>query len=636
MTMKIKKLIAGFLMLAVMTAMLPGQMLVSFAATGKITFSDPSVTVGNQVSVTMKITSTSGEGLGASDVMLEYDSSALEFISGTSANGGAGSVRVLGTMESEGQTTFSFTLKFKALKAGTTPIKIKSQEVYDSASQAVSISHVGSSAVKVNAPATYSKEAALSSLEISPGQLSPAFSPDVTSYTASVSGDVSKVTVSAPAKDSKARVVVSGNDDLQVGENTIVCKVTAEDGETVKNYTIVVTKSEGTAEEPDGSGASVPVDANAQGSGMNVTIGDKTWQVAQSFDAGALPEGFMTAEYTYNGTAVQSGYNEADGIRLLYLSDDSGSGDFFIYDEAAGSFAPYVTVRMAEKTIVVLPKESIPEDMKLPDGFVDCTIDIGNYSVHGWIWKTPEGSTPEYCVVYGMNSDGEKNLYRYDQKEMTLQRYFSDPDAEDLRAKYLQVAQEFNDMLEDYKIRGYIMAGLFAACIILVIVLIVILLMRKPKGPSARAYGDPEPERYGRASAKSPKSRRGSDRSRDDYDDGYEEDYDRGLDGDRYDEPASYGKPARRHARPAADNFSYDSDEIEDLDDEFEDAAQARREAPAGRTTRTQRTPAPKNPRSVADVERDIAANLAKEAGRSSSRDSSGEDDDFEFIDLDL
>lgn len=700
MTTKIKKLAAGLLLLALMTVALPGQLLVSFAATGKITFSDPSVTVGNQVSVSMKIASTSGEGLGASDIMLEYDSSMLEFVSGTSANGGAGSVRVLGTMESEGQTSFSFTLKFKALKAGSTTIKVKSQEVYDSNSQAVSISHVGSSAVKVNAPATYSKEASLSSLEISPGTLSPAFSPEVTSYTATVSGDVSKVTVSAPAKDSKARVVVSGNDNLQVGENSIVCKVTAEDGETVKNYTITVTKTEGTESE-SGETGSVPVDANAQGSGMNVKIGEEDLQVAQSFDAAALPDGFTSADYEYNGTTVQSGYNEAEGLRVLYLTNESGDGDFYLYFEEDGSFAPYVIVRMAEKSIVVLPADSRPEDIKIPEGFKPCTIDVGTHSVHGWIWDTNDNSTPEYCVVYAMNSDGERGLYRYDQKEMTLQRYFQDPDAESAKEKLKEIADDFNELLDDYKVRGWIIAGLFAVCIILVIVLIVLLLTRKPGGPKDRGHREPDPDlyNYARPSRNGQGSRRTGDKSGDyeDEDDFMEE---RDYEDSRYDR---YG--TKRGGR--RDEFSYDDDQIEDLDEEFDELemqeeaptyrngdqgeipgapvrssaagrSQMSKRAPAdgrtpsserkavkpqdqpvrrasasGRTPDAERTPvsggsrtsadravrnqASRTPKSVADVEKDIAATLAKEADRAVTAKKSGdEDDDFEFIDLDL
>ena len=110
MNRSIKRLTAMLMVVFMFIVAVPMQMLTSHAATGKITFSDPTATVGEQVSVKMKIASSDGKALGASDVRLQYDSSALEFLSGTSANGGAGSIRVLGAMESANQTTFTFTL----------------------------------------------------------------------------------------------------------------------------------------------------------------------------------------------------------------------------------------------------------------------------------------------------------------------------------------------------------------------------------------------------------------------------------------------------------------------------------------------------------------------------------------------
>ena len=111
-----KKLAAGLLAFALMVMLLPAGVVVSFAASGKLSFSDPTVSVGDQISVTMKIAADAA--LGSSDVMLQYDADALEFVSGTNSNGGAGSVRVIGSAEAADQKTFSFTLKFNALKAG--------------------------------------------------------------------------------------------------------------------------------------------------------------------------------------------------------------------------------------------------------------------------------------------------------------------------------------------------------------------------------------------------------------------------------------------------------------------------------------------------------------------------------------
>ena len=283
------------------------------------------------------------------------------------------------------------------------------------------------------------------------------------------------VTVSAPAKDGAAKVAISGNDDLQDGENTITCTVTAEDGETTKTYTIVVTKSD----EAASSDEETTADSTETSGGV---VGEEgNWTVADTFDDSELPSGFTATEIEYEGRTVKAATDDS-GMTLLYMTDDTGKGDFFVYNSETGTLSAYVVVKMAEKTVVVLPPECIPEGTALPDGFAECTIDIGDHTVHGWIWKDSGDSAPEYCVVYGRNENGEEGFYRYDQKEMTLQRYFQDPDAADARSKYLKVAEDYNSLLKDYEIRGMFVIGLFALSILLVIIIIV-LLLRKPKAP---------------------------------------------------------------------------------------------------------------------------------------------------------
>ena len=208
------------------------------------------------------------------------------------------------------------------------------------------------SAVTVNAPDTYSDDASLSSLTVSPGELSPAFSPETTEYSVTVPADVERLTVSAPANDSGASVSISGNEGLQMGENTVTCQVTAEDGTTTRTYTILVTKTEEAPQETEESSA----EANAVGSGVQVTVDEGIWQVAGSFDAAALPQGFTQTEITYEGTQVQAG-TDSMGTILLYMTDENGNGDFFVYDAEKGILSPYVTISMSERTIVVLPPE---------------------------------------------------------------------------------------------------------------------------------------------------------------------------------------------------------------------------------------------------------------------------------------
>ena len=93
-----------------------------------------------------------------------------------------------------------------------------------------------------------SLSASLNYLTISPGTLSPAFSPHTFSYSATVAEEVESVTVSAGSSDPKAQVTISGGSDLSFGVNTISVTSVSEGGFAFR-YAISITR-EGTPPPP--------------------------------------------------------------------------------------------------------------------------------------------------------------------------------------------------------------------------------------------------------------------------------------------------------------------------------------------------------------------------------------------------
>lgn len=86
-----------------------------------------------------------------------------------------------------------------------------------------------------------SDEANLKELKIDIEGLTPDFDKDVTEYYLVVDLSVEQVKVTAKPVDTNAKVTVTGNKNLEEGENTITINVKAEDG-TTKKYYIYVTK----------------------------------------------------------------------------------------------------------------------------------------------------------------------------------------------------------------------------------------------------------------------------------------------------------------------------------------------------------------------------------------------------------
>ena len=87
-----------------------------------------------------------------------------------------------------------------------------------------------------------SSDATLYSLSISDVTLSPAFSSDVISYTATVDYRTTPLKVNYKTNDPNAKAKVTGT-TLKEGKNTVTITVTAEDG-TTKKYTVSVTMKE--------------------------------------------------------------------------------------------------------------------------------------------------------------------------------------------------------------------------------------------------------------------------------------------------------------------------------------------------------------------------------------------------------
>ena len=327
-----KQIWIRFAMVLMLAVAIPFQ---SFAGNARIAFSDPTAEVGSEFTVNVKFTCTTGEKIGKTVVMLSYDTSAMEFIGGEpDVSGGNGAIRVIGSVS--GSSESASTIRFKALKAGSSKIEVTDYEGYDADEQLLDITQLGSSAVTINSTATAAAgDTSLSSLQISPGTLSPAFSAEVDSYTASVSLDTEKLTVSAVPASDKATVALSGT-DLQEGENTVTCTVTAEDG-TSHTYTILVNRVEGGEslaggqEETTAPAENVEVLAELEASRTPLKIG-----IAALPADVTVPYGMKETSITIGETKVQGWVPDTQGGQpeycIFYGVSDAGTAGFYRYD----------------------------------------------------------------------------------------------------------------------------------------------------------------------------------------------------------------------------------------------------------------------------------------------------------------
>ncbi|MEG1705747.1 MAG: cadherin-like beta sandwich domain-containing protein [Clostridia bacterium] len=97
--------------------------------------------------------------------------------------------------------------------------------------------------VKSNNPEL--SDATLQSLVVEDISLTPEFDTNVIEYLCNdIEGNISKLNITAYAKNEKAKVEILGNENFKVGENIITIKVTSESGLVTKEYFLKINKKE--------------------------------------------------------------------------------------------------------------------------------------------------------------------------------------------------------------------------------------------------------------------------------------------------------------------------------------------------------------------------------------------------------
>ena len=301
-----------------------------------------------------------------------------------------------------------------------------------------------------------SSNASLGSLVISAGTLSPEFSAATKDYTATVDYSCSSLAVTANPADSKASVTsVTGNDSLEVGENTVSVVVTAEDGST-STYNIVVTRR---AEDD-------PENADKQDNWKKFNINGTEWTMVNDIPEDVVPEGFEHSKTVIEGLEYNTLHGTFGDITLVYLQSESGNG-LFVYDAAQNAAYEFVRINSESHFIVVL----LPKVDDVPEGYNEVSLSIegkGVATAYQTKAEKTDDKTKDFYLVYAMNDNGESGWYTYDSVDGTYMRTeLSTP----------TVAQEENDAVKSELVPGIANKYLVLAAILILVIIILALLL---------------------------------------------------------------------------------------------------------------------------------------------------------------
>lgn len=240
-----KKIISFLTVLVLCVAlMLP---ITASAASATATLTGPgTVRAGDTITLSFNL---NGNGLFGASGTLSYDSSQVTLSSTKqtiaspwmvefSGNNFVAYDNNLTNPINSNKTLFTVTFKVKNVAVGTN-IKISYTGV--KATDGSADANIGTVTYQKTVAAPLSGENNLASLNVLNATISPTFNANTTSYNASVPFSVSKLNITATAKDSKAKVTVNSPNLTPGGKTNVTVTVKAENGAT-KTYTIAVTR----------------------------------------------------------------------------------------------------------------------------------------------------------------------------------------------------------------------------------------------------------------------------------------------------------------------------------------------------------------------------------------------------------
>lgn len=311
------------------------------------------------------------------------------------------------------------------------------------------------------AQTTQSSDNTLKSIVLSNGSLSPAFSPKTKNYTATVDNSVTSLSISATPTNQTAKVTsVSGNDNLQVGENTITITVKAENGVTA-TYTIVVTRRDATD----------PENSEAQEEKKSYEINGSNWGIATEITEEEVLQDFTLSSILIDNLEYPClSFNNGSLDLIKMVSEDGLNTGFFVYDKEQGAIYPFAKISGEEHYVIIL----MPDAADVPSDYAEVTLAIeGKADVTAY-----QKADDELYLVYCINDRGEKGWYQYDPVEETYIRYVAPVETVEQVVEAQNPDTALQAEVANLKLERTIILAVCGIILVILLIIIIVLAIR--------------------------------------------------------------------------------------------------------------------------------------------------------------
>ena len=381
------------------------------SATISVTGSSSAV-VGNKITLMVKLSSNTP--IGSWQMLLDYNSSYLQFVGGGGEEGGMNMAN-----SSSGTKSKTYTFTFKALKSGNTTVKVNSYLVYAYSDMSeMSVSSVGKNIkimTQAELEASYSKDNNLKALSVEGYEITPVFNKDTLEYSVNVPEGTTSINIIATKNDNTATITGDGVKEVSMGTNAFEIVVKAQNGaEKVYKLTVNV------------------IDENP----IEVTIDNKKYTLIKYSAGVTCPSGYETTTKMIESIEIPACYNQTIKYTLVGLKDSEGK--IYLARYKNNNYELYS--ELSSNTLIIIPLKSTKEIK----GYEKMNIMINDQEVNAYKFSKDSN----FSIIYGLNiATGKKDYYLYDEENKTFTKYDDE---------YVKKLEELNNY---YLIAATIFAG---------------------------------------------------------------------------------------------------------------------------------------------------------------------------------
>ena len=366
-------------------------------------------------------------------------------------------------------------------------------------------------------------------------------------------------------KQGEANITVSGHTAYLYSDETL----SLSEGSSV--VTIDVGADGSTSVEPS---TSTNTNTTASATDVKVNVNGEEYSFSEDFTVVMIPEGYSETKMTYSGAERKFVANE-NGVKLGYLVDAAGKGNFFLYNEDNATFSPFVEMGVSETTSIILLTDV--DAISLPENYQKADLQVGDYTFPAWQDMEHEG----YYAMYALNTTtGKKGLYQYDTVDGTYQRLILQDNTEKETEKD---DDSFLGKVKNLIYNHFMVFLIICAVIVLAVMILILVISVKLYHRNAELDDlydeydilDDEEEPTSKKSKKQFAGFRKNDYDEDDdfLEDDYDGTFDDDADFDDYEDDYDYDEDdefAADDYDEFGDDFEvgYDEDDLDDFEEE--------------------------------------------------------------------